>query len=172
MTRGEGHLLPYGEQPEARTHLQERCEGRQIAGLSYLSIESLPPGWRGIVFDFTTSEALVVMAAPVIDIKFSARLAFRWIEAQKIFTKTMVKVYTQGQGRLEPDDFIKEQIQGEVIRYVITTKATTPEGGEQLEVEMGSGMRVWLRAHPSEEHPGCADIELQIVPVVRTRIGL
>ena len=171
MTRGEGHLLPHGEQPEARTHLQERCEGLQISGIYYLDPRELPKGFAGAVFELTTSDVLVVLACPVLDVRYSARLAFRWIEKQKIFTRTMVRIFTQGKGRATPDDWFKQQLQGEVIRYVITTKAPTAEGGEQLEVEFGSGARLWLRAEPSWEHPMCAELDLQIVPVERTRVG-
>ena len=157
----EGSILGPGEKPEARPHLQEMAEGRQISGVYWMSPDAFPAGFRAMGLEFTTSEALIIIAAPVLHPTYQVRLYFRWLSAQKIFTRSMARIYGQGLDRALADDFIKQQIQGNVIRYVYPDREPTPAGGERFQVEFTTGRGFSVEAIPSG--PFCADLEVQML---------
>lgn len=159
--RGEPTLLPEGEEPTPHVYIREMCEGKQISGVHWL--EGTPRGWPGCAVEFTTSEVLVVMAAPTQEVAWPARLVFRWIEGQKIWSKSVDEVYRKGLGRARPDDFLKQKLQGQVIRRVVPTKAPTLRTGDEIRMEFASGEGMRLEATPTM-HPFVAELEVQWLP--------
>jgi hypothetical protein len=167
------HLAPWGKGEEliAWQELQEKCEGKQVSGVYYLTGE-LPKGWQGIGLELTTSEVMVFMAAPVVERGFRARLLLRWISRQQIWTPGMDATYGQGKGRAVADDFIKRQLQGEVLRGFTKPKDPTPEGGDLWLFEFRSGLVMRLLAEPDGDHQErswAAALDLQLIAPSRSR---
>ena len=173
MTTPDAPLFDDTEQPVPRLILEEFCEKKQVSGLHYLREPgSLPKGWAGLLLEFTTSEALIIMAAPVLELKFQARLAFRWIPQERLWTRTMSEIYTKGHGRAVPTDFLQRNVQGEVIRGILADPAPTPEGGDEIVFEFVSGAKLRIRALPNEWRTTCADLDAQWIPGrARTVVG-
>lgn len=165
MSAGEGHLLHLGEQPEARLHLAERLEGRQISGVYWTDELGGPRGWASVGFELTTSETVAILAAPAVgDPRWTTRLAIRWLEAERgNWTRSMDERYRLGHGRAEPGDWLKRQIQGQVVRHVRMDRVPTTAGGERMVWECSGGDRLILVAEPSGEHPMQTALDLQVV---------
>ena len=171
MTTGEAPLLPYGEGPEPTQDIRERFEGKQISGV-YLDPQPMPTGWVAIGFEFTDSSVLMVMAAPVVEPDHPerlVRLVYRWVAPQRIWTRTMAKVFGQGLLRAEPVNEWCRRVQGEVVRGIVQSQATEPEGGERLDVLFGGDRRLIIRALPSPEGLAMgrpvADMDVQLFPL-------
>jgi hypothetical protein len=163
-----------GEELVSWQSLEERCGGKQISGVYFLPGE-LPRGWQGIGFELTTSEVMVVEAAPTLDKKYKARLLIRWLTIQKIWTPTMQERHIKGEGRAShlecqvcrqvyPERCPGHQVQGEVLRGFTTLGEPTPTGGDTWLFEFVSGLTMRLSAEPSRVHPFAAELELQVLP--------
>lgn len=161
----EGSFLGIGESPQPTVYIQERCEGQQISGVYWMGSRhnELPPGWRGMGLEFTNSAKLVVMAAPVLERTRTARLLFRWIAPEKIWTARMDTIYRLGLDRATPTDVIQQQVQGQLIKNVITVRDPTAEGGEEILFEFSGGSGMAVRALPNQRHPLLADLEVQML---------
>ena len=160
-------LLPGGERPEARPHICEMTEGKTVSGSYWLEVDALPPGWRGMGLEFSTSETLLIMAAPPWD---RCRLVFRWLPKQAQWTRSMARIYGLGLDRATPDDFIKAQLQGQTVRYVHPAKAQRHDGGEEMRIEFRSGDEVYVVALPGDG-PFCADLDVQVVRKGKAILG-
>jgi hypothetical protein len=169
------HIAPWGtgESIVDWQSLQSRVEGKTVSGVYYLPNE-LPKGWEGIGFEFPSSEVLVVMAVPVIDRGYRARLLIRWIEQQSIWTPGMTERHAQGKGRashLECDVCKRcnlgrcpgHQVQGETIRGFIASSEPTSTGGQVWLFEFTAGMTMRLLAEPDPERAWAAELELQVL---------
>lgn len=162
-------FLPY-EQPTAKTAVQEFLEGKQIA-LTVWNPKPLPRGVAGVGLELTTSEVMLVWAVPVDSGPYCARLAFRFITKQLIWTPRMDKRARYGRVVIPgeaPADFIQRQIDGEVVRGVITMREPNVSGGEQCVVELKNGTALHFNALPDARGPRIgAELDLQVKPLER-----
>ncbi|MDP3768357.1 MAG: hypothetical protein Q8S13_10105, partial [Dehalococcoidia bacterium] len=99
----------------------------------------------------TTGQRLAVMAKRDMNSRYRARLVFRWMEAQRIITPRMARLFSQGRfadpggvpGDL-PD--LERWLEGQVIAGVRVIVEPTEWGGEQCELELRGGDVLWLAA--------------------------
>lgn len=145
---GDGAFMAF-ESPESRVHLQEMCEGKLIARACWELNEDLPEGSAGFGLEFETGERLVILTLAVTEGAYMARLIWRWIPRQHIWTKGMKRHYgTDRVSAGEPaPDFLQRQIEGQMIRGV--TKPTHHVGlGERLDFELRDGSSLIVEAIP------------------------
>lgn len=166
--RGEVPLLPAGEVPESVQDVQERFEGKQISGV-YLNPGPLPTGWAALGLEFTDSSVLIVMAAPVLEPDRYVRLVYRWVAPQRIWTRSMARIYGSGLGRAEPINEWSRRLQGEVLRGVLQSHGPDANGGEQITLLFGGDRRLVLHAMASAEGLAMgrpvADLDAQLYPL-------
>ena len=146
MAYGDGVILP-GEAPESRVHLQQMCDGKVIARCLWEI--GAPEGSAGVGFEFETGERLAVMALLVQEGTFLAKLIWRWIPAQQIWTKSMRKHHGADRHRAgeKPPDFLQRQIEGQTITGILVPKDHLGLG-ERLDIELRDTSRVILEAIP------------------------
>lgn len=165
---GEVPLLPAGEQPEPVKDIQERFEGKQISGV-YLNPGPLPTGWAALGLEFSDSSVLIVMAAPVLEPDRYVRLVYRWVAPQRIWTRSMARIYGSGLGRAVPVNEWMARLQGEVLRGVRPSTGPDSQGGESIELLFGGTRRLVLHAMASPEGLAMgrpvADLDAQLYPV-------
>lgn len=166
---GEAPWFPPGhrdiERAVPRTDLQERLEGKIISGVYWLGPEDVPEGWAGAALEMTTSEVLFIFAAPVMELKYQTRLIFRWLEAQRQWSKRMRAIFGEGKDRATPKDEVQHKVQGHLVRLVHVERAALPDGGEGCSFEFSDGEGLRLEAHPSHENPlQCAVLKVEFVP--------
>jgi hypothetical protein len=151
------------ETPEARGHLQQMCEGRVIARICWDLNTDLPDGAAGFGLEFagsgpvgrnyrdlgTGGERLIIMALPVTSGPWLARLIWRWIPAQQLWTRDMRRHFgTDRAAAGEPEpDFLQRQIEGQMIRGVYA-----PSGhvglGERIDFELTDASVVIVESIP------------------------
>lgn len=188
---GDGEWMPM-ESPTDRTCLQEMCAGRLIARIAWDLTVEMPDGAAGFGVEFGGSgpvnrnwgdlgqggERLVIMALPVTSGGWAARLIWRWLPAQALWTKAMRRHFgTDRAGAGEgPGDFLQRQIEGQMVRAVYA-----PHGhvglGERVDLELTDGSAVVVEAIPTgrPDHAGrfqACDLEVRRVdPVARVIVG-
>lgn len=161
---GDGAFMPM-ETPEARGHLQQMCEGRLIARVAWDLNTDLPDGAAGFGLEFAGSgpgvrgrnwgdlgqggERLVIMALPVTSGQWIARLIWRWLPAQHLWTRQMRRHFgTDRRAAGEPPpDFLQAQIEGQMIRGVYAP-ANHVGLGERIDLELSDGSAVIVEALP------------------------
>ena len=160
MTRyGDAFFLPQ-ETPEPRTRLQETLEGQQVARLRFLGADDVPAGWTGCAFMLTTSGIMVLMAAPVLDGPYLARLLWRKVEEQSIWTRTMERRFRRDRAPDDPvESDVQRRVEGEVIRGVLVEAAPNAHGGEQTRIEFVGGGILLIRAVPVGSKRADLDLE-------------
>ena len=159
---GDGDFFPI-ETPESRQHLQEMCAGLIIARVCWDIGEAMPDLASGFGLEFSSGERLVILALPVQEGAFLARLIWRWIPAQHIWTKSMRRHFGTDRKSAEekPPDFLQNQIEGQMIRGVLAPKAHVGLG-ERLDFELTDASLVRIEAIPSFGSDR-ADLDIQRV---------
>lgn len=145
---GDGAFMMF-EDPESRVHLQEMCEGKLIARACWDLNEDVPEGSAGMGLEFETGERLVILTLAVLEGPYMARLIWRWIPRQHIWTKGMKRHYgTDRVSAGEPaPDFLQRQIEGQMIRGVSKPKDYLGLG-ERLDFELRDGSDLIIEAVP------------------------
>ena len=160
---GDGEWMPM-ESPTDRTCLQEMCAGRLIARCCWDINADLPDGAAGFGLEFAGSgpaggrnwgdrgqggERLVIMALPVVSGAWLARLIWRWMPAQALWTRAMRRHFgTDRRGAGEPEpDFLQRQIEGQMIRAVYAP-AQHVGLGERVDLELTDASVVIVEALP------------------------
>lgn len=154
----------FAETPESRCHLQELCEGRLIARVMWFHPDDLPDGAAGFGLEFAGSgpvrrnygdrgqggERLVVLAMPVMDGAWLARLIWRWIPAQGIWTQAMRSHFgtdRRSAGEGDPGH-LQNQIEGQMICGVYAPKGHVGLG-ERLDFELRDSSILSAEAIPT-----------------------
>jgi len=157
---GDGAFMMF-ESPESRVHLQEMCEGKLIARLCLDLNEDLPEGTAGLGLEFETGERLAILTLVVTEGPWLARLIWRWIPAQAIWTKSMRRHFggdRAAAGEAAPN-FLQRQIEGQVIVGVLKPRDHLGLG-ERLDFELRDGSRVIVEAVPDRLR-GTADLDVR-----------
>ena len=146
---GDGVFMPL-ETPEARRHLEEMCEGKMIARCCWDVNEERPWGCAAFGLEFTTSERFVILAVPVTQGRFLARLIWRWVPAQSHWTRAMRRHFTADRRSAEEatPDFLQAQIEGQMIRGVRPARVDVGLG-ERMDFELRDGSIVVVEAMPT-----------------------
>ena len=175
--RGETGFLPW-EQAAARPDIQILLEDKQIALVRW-NPGPLPPGGCAVGLELTTSEVMIIMAVPTEeDPVYKYRLFFRWIPAQRIWTKRMDRRSRFGRIVIpgEPAaDFLQRQIEGEVIRGCLQIREPNSGGGEQSMIELRNGNVLHFNALPDPrgtKHRSAAELDLEVKSAVEKLIFL
>ena len=157
---GDGAFMQF-ESPESRVHLQEMCDDKVIARLCLDLNEDLPDGSSGLGLEFETGERLVIMTLMVTEGHWLARLIWRWIPAQSIWTKSMRRHYGADRhvAGEAPPNFLQRQIEGQVIAGVLVPKDHLGMG-ERLDMEFRDTSRLVIEAVP-DLVLNCADLDIQ-----------
>ena len=168
MTRqfSDGIFLPF-EIAESRVHLQEMCEGKLIARVCWEVNDEMPDNSAGFGLEFTTSDRLVILALPVSEGAYMSRLVWRWIEAQRIWTKPMTQHFQRDRRQAgEPGaDALANQLEGQVIVGVL--KPAHHVGlGERMDLELRDGSRLVVESVPilpavRGGGPGACELEVR-----------
>lgn len=145
---GDGAFMMF-ESPESRVHLQEMCENKMIARLCLDLNEDLPAGSAGFGLEFETGERLAILALAVTEGPFLARLIWRWIPRQAIWTKSMRRHFGADRSAAgeEAPNFLQRQIEGQMIRGVLKPKDHVGLG-ERLDFELRDGSFLIVDAIP------------------------
>jgi len=159
---GDASFLPIGEHGEPTTWVQERLNGQQISWLDFLAEKDHPEGWSGCALGLTSSAIMVVYAAPGDRQPYGARLIWRYLEAQTIWTRSMDRKFRRSR---DEDTDVQRRVQGAVIRGVPTTKPPNERGGERARIELVGGGLLRIDALPGDG-PGEADMDIQWLDTV------
>ena len=139
------------EKPEARTYLQERLEGRQIARL--VTLETMD-GCEGFGMELVQRSRLAFWAAPDPDRgKYTHRLVFRYIPPLKIITKEILLHFgmdRRSAGAGLPDA-LQERVEGQMIVGCSPTYEPGPHGGEVVTFEFRDGRKFRCEAVGPED---------------------
>lgn len=146
---GDNRLLPV-EKPEARTYLQERLEGRQVARMHDLIT---PADEHGLGFELTSGARVALWSARDFDArKYQWRVVFRWIPPMKIWTPTSTRHFgDERRNALKPEDRadkLQERVEGQWIEHVGPTFEPNPYGGETVVFHFRGGATFTLDACP------------------------
>lgn len=163
-----GQPISYGQEPEARTNLQDILENKLIThmmvdptgwdDLGYVE------GWPTAAFELDSAEVLLVSGVPNLTPGAMYRyvLPLVLIPAPLYLSKGRALIVQQGRPDMDGTD-VQMKLRGALIRRAYVVREATREGGEQMLWEFSDGWRMWLRAGQDATYAMAGSLEVELV---------